>query len=148
MGETGHDILQGLSEDECQRVEMLLTGKTYDKDCVLCREGERGLGLILLTSGVVSVTKRDMGGDERLLTDLDAPAIVGELELLTGDACAATVTTKSTVEASVLPIEIFERMLEQGERAAVKLLRNLGRALGKKLDASNEVFVDLAIWGR
>jgi CRP-like cAMP-binding protein len=142
----GYDISEGLTDAERQQLEDQLSESSHEADRVLLREGEPTPGLLLILEGSVSVGKKDMGGQEQLLTDLSAPVVVGDLELLTGEPCTATVTTTTCVRTKVLPTETFERMLEQGEKVAIKLMRNLARALGKKLEATNEMYVDLAIW--
>ena len=139
-------ITDGLTAEQRAQLEALFQPKAYRGDDFLLVEGQPTPGLLLIDSGRVGVSKKDMGKHEQLITELDGPAVIGELELLTGDACAATVRARSSVSARLLPRPAFEAMLDRGDGGAIRLLRNLARALGQKLEATNETYVDLAIW--
>jgi CRP-like cAMP-binding protein len=145
MGEA-LSITDGLSDEQRQRLEALLREEDYRDGQVVLEEGKPAPGLVMLSSGWVAVQKKDMGGLTQLITELKAPVIVGELELLTGDPCVASVCAKGAVQAKVLPKEAFDLLLSHGDAAAINLMRNLARALGQKLTATDEVYVDMAIW--
>ena len=144
MGEI--DVTEGLSDEQQKGFEMLLQERIFEKDVPILEEGLPCPGLFLMHEGSVSVSKFDMGGLERLITEIEAPAILGELELLTSESCSATVKAVNPVRSRLLPMSTFEELLDRGDPAAVRVMRNLARALGAKLNATNEVYVDLAIW--
>lgn len=139
-------VTNGLREIQKLELERLLVDVRLAPGGVLLEEGKAVPGLYVLEAGRVTVQKRDMGGDEQVITTLTAPALVGELEVLTGDLCAATVKAAEPVRARLLPYPAFDRLLSHGDAGAVQLLRNLARSLGHKLLATDEVYVDLAIW--
>jgi len=140
--------MRGLTAAERGRLEALFTEQVYDAGDVILKEDTASPGILLMRQGNASVSKRDMGGIDQPITDLVSPAVLGELELLCCEPCSATVRAKTAVAAVLFSVQDFERLLDRGDSAAVKLMRNLARALGRKLATSNEVYVDLAIWGR
>lgn len=139
-------ITDGLTDAQKREIESLLVRVRLETGRALLEEGKAASGLYLVDGGRVAVLKRDMGGHEQLITQLLAPAVVGDLEVLTGEPCAASVRVTEPGEARLLPYDAFDRLLSRGDVGAVRLLRNLARALGSKLLATDEVYVDMAIW--
>ena len=148
MAETAANATEGLAPEERLRFDAMLVEQRFADRQILLEEGQPAPGLLLLRAGTVLVNKRDMGGNEQLIIELRAPAVLGELELLTGDLCNTTVVAKGGAVASLLPAATFGRLLDERDAVAVRILRNLARVLGRKLSSSNEVYADLAIWGR
>jgi CRP-like cAMP-binding protein len=139
-------ITNTLSETQRHVLDQLLVGHTFRDEQALLEEGRAAEGLFIVDVGRLTVLKKDVGKHQRLITELEAPVVVGELELLTGDVCNATVRARGVVEARLLPAEQFNDLLGKGDAGAIQLMRGLARALGQKLAASNELYVDLAIW--
>ncbi len=124
----------------------MLARRTYASGDEMLSEGQPLTELLLLTSGRVVVSKRQMGPREQEIAELDAPAVVGELELVSGEPCNTTVRAVKEVTADALSVEQFEQLLARRDPIAIKLLRNLSRALARKLAETNEVYADLAVW--
>jgi CRP-like cAMP-binding protein len=139
-------ITDGLTEAQMLELEDLLVGISISPGRSLLDEGQPAPGLYLVDAGRITVQKRDMGGHQQTITTLTAPALVGELEVLTGEPCAATVIAVEPVLARLLRYAAFDQLLSRGDTGAVRLLRNLARSLGHKLLATDEVYVDMAIW--
>ncbi len=59
---------------------------------------------------------------------------------------AAEAAAVNEITADALFVEQFEQLLARRDSIAVKLLRNLSRALAKELAETNEVYADLAVW--
>ncbi len=139
-------LLSGFAPRDQDDLEALLVQCELIDGQRLLSEAEPAAGLYVIDTGKVAVLKRDMGGHEQLITYLEAPALVGELEILSGDVCTATVAAVGAVQARLLPFASFDALLLRGDPAAVRLMRNVARALGMKLAATDEFYVDMAIW--
>ena len=141
-------VTDKLTPAQRQTLEGMLVSLSFANGRVLLEEGAVAPGLFLVEAGTVEVTKKDMGGHAQKITELKAPAVIGELELLTGDPCTASIVARGTVQAKLLPRASFDSLLDKGDAGAIQLMRNLARALGQKLTATDEVYVDMAIWRR
>jgi CRP-like cAMP-binding protein len=139
-------ISESLTEEQRLELERNLLSRSFCDDEALLEEGKPAPGLYVLQRGRLAVLKRDMGKHQQLITELEAPVVVGELELLTGDVCSASVRARGPTEAQLLPSDRFNELLARGDAGAIQLMRSLARALGRKLAAANELYVDLAIW--
>ena len=143
----GINITDRLTPEEQQRFESLLVAQEFIEGQTVLHEGQPVPGLLLLRKGHVSIAKRDTGGLRQSLARLEAPAILGDLELVIDEPCTASVVAKVPVQASLLPADVFVRLLDEGDMVGTKLLRNIAKAVGRKLVETNEEYVDLAIWG-
>ena len=112
MAETAANATEGLAPEERLRFDAMLVEQRFADRQILLEEGQPAPGLLLLRAGTVLVNKRDMGGNEQLIIELRAPAVLGELELLTGDLCNTTVVAKGGAVASLLPAATFGRLLD------------------------------------
>ncbi len=139
-------IMDGLADEERSKLESLLVEQHFTDGEDLLEEGKPTVGLLILKAGRAQVIKRDAFGNEQRITELHAPAVAGELELLCETTCTASVRAVGSVSANVLATNSFEALLAVGDRAATRLLRNLARALGRKLAATDDIYVDMAIW--
>ena len=139
-------ITETLTDEQRVEIERSLLSRSFRDDDALLEEGKPAPGLYILQAGKLAVFKKDMGKRQQLITELEAPVVVGELELLTGDSCSASVRARGSVETQLLPADRFNELLARGDAGAIELMRSLARALGQKLAAANELYVDLAIW--
>ncbi|MGE0170971.1 Crp/Fnr family transcriptional regulator [Nocardioides sp.] len=85
------------------------TGRSFDRNEILMREGEPGRALFLLLRGCVKVVSIAATGDVRLLAVRLAGDVVGELAALDGDPRSATVVTAARTTARVIGHEEFGR---------------------------------------
>jgi len=93
------------------------TGRSFDRNEILMREGEPGRALFLLLRGCVKIVSIAAAGDVRLLAVRLAGDVVGELAALDGDPRSATVVTAARTTVRVIGHEEFGRYV--GAHAAV-----------------------------
>jgi CRP-like cAMP-binding protein len=99
--------------------------------------GSRGDSLFLLLEGTVDVLRVE-GGVERKLATMEAPAIFGEMEFLTGAPRSATIRATTAAQLWALPIERLRRRLDDGDVAALQLVRGIAVVVAKRLAATVE----------
>jgi hypothetical protein len=89
--------------------------------------------------GIVKVYKNDDSGSEKLLTQLTPPSIFGELSMLSGAPCAASVRTSEDCELWKIGRGCLEDVTEQDKEAFIQSRRTSYASSVKqnKLDAFN-----------
>lgn len=135
----GAPIFTGLPGAELERIANSVKLITYPPATVLLKAGEPGEKYFLLAAGKVDVIQVDKDGTEKVLSALGPGQGVGEMSLLTGEKCSATVRSTDTVKALVINRSDFERMLE----AAPQLNRHFNKILADRLRSTNQKLTDV-----
>jgi CRP-like cAMP-binding protein len=142
-----HPLTKGLTGPEIDRLRGLLEEARYRAGESLFHEGAAANGLVLVTEGAVRVSKKDPAGTDRDLVVLEAPTVLGELELISTGPCHASATATAPVRALVLTAEAFERLVNEGDAVASKIIRNIARVVIRRLGESNARMVALFAQG-
>jgi len=93
--------------------------------------------LMIVTKGMLEVTRKDPKGVAQTLAMLEPPTVIGELEFLADVKSSATVTAHDDVEGYLLPRQRFEALFDEGEAAAYHLALAIGRIVSKRLADTN-----------
>lgn len=120
----------------CERIEFS-EGETF------IEEGGTGEFIYFLLDGHVSIIVTGSGGLEHELATIKGPAVIGELEALTGERRSASVRASSDVTALRLSFEHLRSGLEQGDAAMRQIFLNVAQVIAHRLTAMNEKFVEL-----
>jgi len=132
-------IFQGLPPEELERLALAVKLVTYPAETILLKSGDPGEKYILLAGGKVDVVQVDADGTEKVLSNLGPGQGVGEMSLLTGEKCSATVRTTEQVQALLILRADFEKMLE----AAPQLNRHFNKILAERLRTTNAKLTDV-----
>ncbi|MFP4644075.1 MAG: cyclic nucleotide-binding domain-containing protein [Spirochaetales bacterium] len=120
----GAEIFRMLDEEQIRELARRSAEQTYYPGEVLVREGERRSDLIIVTSGIVSVRKRQgRGGVE--IARLGAGSVLGEMSLLTGAPRSATVSAYVLTSVIQVPKEALEPIV----RDVPELAEEFGRIM-------------------
>jgi CRP/FNR family transcriptional regulator, cyclic AMP receptor protein len=138
-----HSLTKGLNHAELEKLNSALREQRFAQGDKICTEGTLAEGLFLLRAGSVRVVKKTASGGEHLLAHLDAPTVLGELELVSGDSSAATVIAASPVVAYVLSRDQFESLVDHGDAVVSKLMRNIARVVVHRLTETNKRMVEM-----
>ena len=130
-------IFANLSGEEIADIARIFKPIKLEPGKVLCREGDLGDAMIVITSGQVKVEKSTVQGDEQLIATLTAPTVVGEMAILDGSARSATVTSIDSGDGYQIDRGEFDLLRNNGNVAAYKVIRNLGRMLCERLRDTN-----------
>lgn len=118
---------QGLSPAAARALSQRLEPKSLPAGTELLHQGEAARGLILVLQGSVDVVDTQsacpiaLGG---------AGTVLGEMSLLTGQPCSATVTATSNVEALVLSTESYEQLRQEHPELEIALSQLVSDRLG------------------
>ena len=130
------DLFSGLRKKELKEVAKCCRDDKYSPGSVLISQGEKGLGLFILTKGTVRITRANSpDGAEEVLGTAGAGDVIGEMALLDDLPRSATVTAVDEVTVLLLPLWEFRRILRRILRSdpdvGLDLLAVLSRRLRK-----------------
>jgi CRP-like cAMP-binding protein len=133
-------LCRGLSFEQTEHVlRVMLPGK-FEAGTPLYREGDPAQGLVVLLAGTVDVMK---AGSPEILATIDAPAVFGEISLLTDGPHTATVMARTPCQLALLTKTQFERLVREESVAAFKLLHTLAEVLAHRLNKMDAKFIEL-----
>jgi thioredoxin reductase (NADPH) len=130
--ETRRDqVLPILEPGEIDRVRRFGTVRSFRAGEALATAGEVGAGLMIILTGAVDVTRRNLAGDTRLIVTESAGTFLGELAQLAGRPALTDAHACTDVEALIIPPDRLRQLLvaeaELGERVMRALiLRRVG----------------------
>lgn len=105
-------LFSGLRKKELQEVASCCREATYRPGAVLISQGEKGLGLFILTKGSVRITRLNSAdGGEQVLGTAQAGDVIGEMALLDDLPRSATVTAIDELQVLVIPFWEFRSVL-------------------------------------
>jgi len=122
-------IFQGLSDQEFDYVRQRIVSHPFKSGDKLLETGHDAPGIFVIASGVVSAIVTDDSGREREVASLAQGECVGEIALMTGEPCSATVRAVTPGEAYLLNRDAFFELVE----LYPGLWRNVGRILSQRL---------------
>jgi len=120
-----------LARAEIERLRRFGEVRSYGDGEALAKVGEGGLGLTIILSGKVDITRRDQSGRRELIVTHGPGAFIGELAQLAGRPALVDAYAKGPVEALIIAPERLRALLvaeaELGERIMRALiLRRVG----------------------
>jgi response regulator RpfG family c-di-GMP phosphodiesterase len=131
---TRSELFKGLNDNSIDRVARQVSTLVFDKDRIICREGDAGESLYIIVSGSVAVLK-DMGWGQHELRRLGADEAFGEMSLISLERRSATVKSLERTEVLTLDRAGFSSLLDQdphfGQRIA-KVVTDRLSALGDR----------------
>ncbi|MBI2920857.1 MAG: cyclic nucleotide-binding domain-containing protein [Planctomycetes bacterium] len=132
-------LFSSLPATELETVAKNMQVREYapGNDCL--RKGEFGRAFFLIQSGQAEVVNVEADGAQKVIALLGPGQCFGEMSLLTGDVCSATVRAQSRLSALVLPRGDFERMLDHNPQ----LTRHFNRLLAERLRITNRKLVEI-----
>ncbi len=96
--------------------------RTYKRGTALCRQGQRGVAMFVITEGDVKVEEVMDDGRALQVASLGPGSVVGEMAILDGAERTASVIAETDVEALVLTSWDFKAMLRQRPVVALDIL--------------------------
>jgi thioredoxin reductase (NADPH) len=122
-----------LAASEIERVRRFGTMRAFAPDEALAKVGVGGVGLAVILSGTVEVSRRDSAGGRTLLVTLESGAFLGELAQLAGRPALVDAVAHGAVEALLIPPDQLRALLiaeaELGERIMRALILRRVRLL-------------------
>jgi hypothetical protein len=129
-------LLDDLDGDEKEFLFLSAGHRDAAAGDVVLRKGEPGTEMFLILDGAVEVTESPRG-QRRVLTTLGAGQMFGEAGFLMRTPRSADVTAIADTQLVVLDVDGFARLGDTHPGVALKVMRNLSRALCLRLYAHN-----------
>src|SRR4051794_39901656 len=117
------DIFEALASDELERIAQLLRERRLLEGEVLCRQGEPGDALFIVTGGRIRLSTTDPSGNEKILTYFTDGQFFGEMSLLTGAPRSATATAETDAQLLVLDKRAFDQLLASDAQIMREMLK-------------------------
>ena len=133
-------IFERLNTRELTAIARIVYRREYDADEVIFRQGEPGVGMYIIESGVVSIIFETTG---QLLADLGQGDFFGEISLLNETPRSATARAKTPCRLAGLFQPDLLDLVERNPRLGVKVLLALARIAGQRLVHSHEQLLTL-----
>jgi CRP/FNR family cyclic AMP-dependent transcriptional regulator len=130
------DLFSGLGKKELKDLARHCREGNYSPGSVLISQGEKGLGLFIISKGTVRITRTNSpDGPEEVLGTAGAGDVIGEMALLDDMPRSATVTAVDDVTVISLPLWEFRitmrRILRSDPDVGLDLLAVLSRRVRK-----------------
>jgi response regulator RpfG family c-di-GMP phosphodiesterase len=116
------ELFKELTPESLERIRHQLKKITVEKDGVICREGEPGDSMYIVTNGKVSVLK-ELGWGQRELRQLHANEIFGEMALITNEARSATVKALERTDCLQLNQQGFADLIDKDSLFAQRVAK-------------------------
>jgi hypothetical protein len=123
----GCQTFQGLSTEAHQALQERFVSKSFSAGSELLRQGQGARGLHLVLRGSVEIVDTDAG---QRIDIAGAGSVLGEMSLLTGQPCSATVTATTDVEALVLSNEGYDALVSRHPELEIALSQLVSDRLG------------------
>ncbi|MGI8911416.1 MAG: cyclic nucleotide-binding domain-containing protein [Rubrobacteraceae bacterium] len=134
----GIPLFERLSPDERDELAEIMSPASFAAGASIYEEGGPEETLYVVTSGAVEVHKKILPGRRHHLAAIQAPAVIGEMGLLTEPRAAASVTARTPVEAQGIARDQFLEMLDEDSLAACKVIYEIGRTLAERMARTDE----------
>jgi thioredoxin reductase (NADPH) len=122
-----------LAPAEIERVRRFGNMRAFAPGEALARVGQGGVGIAVILSGIVDVSRHDAAGKRVLLVTLEAGAFLGELAQIAGRPALVDAVARDAVEALLIPPDQLRALLiaeaELGERIMRALILRRVRLL-------------------
>jgi len=136
-------LCRGLSRAELLRVAEAGRVERWPRGATVMEEGAQGPRVVVLLEGRVDVVKRDADGQDRVLAEVGAGGVLGEMALLHDEPRSATVRAAESLRVFAIDRHTFQEMIEDGDPAALKMGFAIARVLAGRVLALNDKIVDL-----
>ena len=105
-----------------------MVDKSFTDGEYIFREGESAAYAYVIKSGAVEITKHSTDG-EKVLAELTAPTIFGEMALIDGNPRSAGARANVNTVVTEVTAEAFVKYLKQNPDAAVRIMKNISQNL-------------------
>ena len=134
-------LLEGLEGPELEKFAPLLKTTRLAADQYVFRENEPCLGVYLIKSGKLEISKTTPDGWKQPLAMLSKGQFLGEIALLKKTSHASDARAIEPTELLFLPRETFEEMEKKEPAVMLKIIKNIAIITGLNVRRMNEKFV-------
>lgn len=126
-------IFEQLSNVQLERIEQRLITLQFEPGDLVFREGAPGRYICFIIGGEFEVLKESGEGDSVVIATLAAGHSVGEMSIIDGLTCSATVVSRTPARVLALTREDFNRLVDDEPRLGTEIMRGISRLLSMSL---------------
>lgn len=138
------EIFDGLETRDINKVLKVASGKKYEKDEVIFKEGALGDCFYLIIEGSVRIEKMVQGGKIEPVATLATGDYFGEMSLLDGQPRSASVIANETSKLLEVKNSQFIKIVMNDDSFARKVLWAFCMTFAKRLRATNQLLGQFA----
>src|SRR5438552_15376241 len=128
------DIFEALPSQEMETIAHLLRERRLAEAEVLCRQGDPGDALFIVTGGRIRLSTTDPSGNEKVLTFFTDGQFFGEMSLLTGAPRSATAIAETDSQVLVLDKNDFDELLA----SRAQIMREMLKVVSQRTMQTNQ----------
>ena len=146
-------LLEGLAEDEVDKLIEISEVKQFTKGEILFEEGDESRNIYLVLEGCLGVRKRIIDEEDDnipflpVIAETGVGETVGEFSFFDGNPRSAEVFAMINTRALVLSPETFNRFTNEFPRACQKITENLVRILIYRMRKTSKQLSIALEWG-
>ena len=125
-------LADGYDED-WERLERYAARRRFRTGEEIVREGEVDRSLIVLLSGTLDFVARSSAGEERVLSVIEAPSLVGEVGFFDPGPRSGTLRARTGGELLRLGFDQFQALAASSPSLARRILLDAGRVVAIRL---------------
>lgn len=115
----------------------------YEAGQVIFHKGQDARGFFLVLKGRIRVQREKEAEPPKVLADIEAPTVLGELGLMARRQRTTTAITLEPVTVQFFNKDRFQELLEKDDLMAFKLSHNIGTILSEKMEVMNRAVMDM-----
>ncbi len=126
-------IFEQLSDVQLHRIEQRLITLQFEPGDLVFREGAPGRYICFVIAGELEVLKDTGEGENVPIATLGAGHSVGEMSIIDGLTCSATVICRRPARVLALTREDFDLLVDEEPRLGTEIFRGISRLLSMSL---------------
>lgn len=130
---TKYPVFKDLNPTQVENFVAGCQDEVHEAGTVLIQERTAGDRVYFLYEGKATIQITGANGERRELAQVGAPAVLGEMEFLTGSPRSATVTAVEMVRALTIPFASLHTRVEDGDPATLKVFYSIASVLASRL---------------
>lgn len=134
-------LFQDFSSDELDLVKGLIKSEVYRKKMIIFMEGDPGIGVHFVKSGIVKIYKISEDGREQILHFLREGDVFAEVVLFDGGNYPASAEAVEDCQVGILRNQDLEQMIVHNPAVGLKMIN----VMGKKIRAAHATLRNLAL---
>lgn len=135
---TNTPIFEHLAEDDLGVVEERLISLEFEPGDLLFKEGAAGRYICFIVKGSLEVFKQTEGEDEVIIAELSEGNSVGEMSIIDGLTCSATVRAKTPATVMALTKDDFERIMQEFPSVGAQIFKGISTLLSMSLRRTSD----------
>ena len=116
------DIFSGLDKAYLEQISEYCVEKSYKEGETIIRQGDSGIGLFMIVSGLVTIMKETAGGEHLYIAEHGPGEFFGEMSVLDNAPRSANVIAKEDTICLVLSAWDFKARMATHPEIALKIL--------------------------